>query len=97
MILMKMINDLWKWLIPLALLSIPQCRQYLQIKVKDYRLPILFCLLYIGMLLVIYLGTPHDLKWHLSTSVGRTITPITLVIFLVMIDWLDNSPHLNKK
>lgn len=97
MILMKMISDLWKWLIPLALLSIPQCRQYLQIKVKDYRLPILFCLLYTGMLFVIYLGTPHDLKWHLSTSVGRAITPITLVIFLVMIDWLDNSPHLNKK
>lgn len=90
----KTLSDLWKWLIPFALLLLPKYRHQLQININKFRLPLFFCLIYLVVLITIYLGTPHDLKWHLSTSVGRAITPITLIIFLIMIDWLDKSPYL---
>lgn len=97
MIFSKMFNDLWKWLIPLTLILIPKYRESFQINLKNYLLPLLFCLLYVGTLMAVYLGTPFDLQWHLATSTGRAITPITLILFLVIIDWLDNAPNLIQK
>ncbi len=96
LIFFKILGDLYKWLIPLVLLLHPKCRYQLQINLNKYGLPLFFCLTYIAVLITIYLGTPHELKWHLSTSVGRAITPITLIISLIMIDWLDNSPYSSK-
>jgi hypothetical protein len=41
---------------------------------------ILVCFLYYGILFIIYLSTPYDLYWHLTTSAYRTMMPIGLII-----------------
>jgi len=44
-------------------------------------LPALFVTSYIVILFLIYLSTPNDLEWHLSTSVKRVLLPINVVLF----------------
>jgi len=35
----------------------------------------------LGMVLV-YLATPHDLQWHLGTSISRTMLPVSGGLFV---------------
>ncbi len=46
-------------------------------------------LAYAAVLHLVYLGTPHDLSWHLATSASRTVVPVMLLLMyglLVLID-----------
>jgi hypothetical protein len=47
---------------------------------EDMRLLTVYVFAYIGMLLIIYLGTPSNLEWHLGTSFKRAILPINVTI-----------------
>lgn len=49
--------------------------------VKHFSLSIYFIISYSAVLFFIYLSTPHDLNWHLVTSVKRALLPILLVMF----------------
>ena len=49
--------------------------------IKHFRLPIYFVITYVSILFFIYLSTPHDLNWHLFTSVKRALLPVLLVMF----------------
>jgi len=49
--------------------------------IKHFRLAIYFVLSYIVVLFFLYLSTPHDLNWHLFTSIKRALLPILLVMF----------------
>lgn len=35
---------------------------------------------YVGVLYFVYMSTPHDVKWHLQTSVDRTVMPISMIL-----------------
>ncbi len=52
-------------------------------------------LAYAGVLYAVYLGTPHDLDWHLATSVKRTVLPVFLLLtyaLLVLVDrWKEGE------
>jgi hypothetical protein len=39
-----------------------------------------FVVTYGGILFLVYLATPHDLGWHLSTSAGRTLIPLNVIM-----------------
>lgn len=45
---------------------------------------------------VIYLLTPHDLEWHLRTSVGRTMLPVIGCVFIACYIILDSLEKQNK-
>jgi hypothetical protein len=57
-------------------------------RVFRVRIPLTVCLpvaaatLYLLGIVLVYLGTPYELSWHLNTSAGRTVLPI-LVTFSV--------------
>ena len=55
------------------------------VKLSKMYIPIIFLALYTGFLLVIYLITPHDLAWHLWSSIDRTLMPVNLLIFCIAI------------
>ncbi len=52
---------------------------------------------YAGVLYTVYLGTPHDLEWHLATSARRTALPVQLLLMyavLVLADqWRQAVPR----
>jgi hypothetical protein len=45
-----------------------------------YWYPCLAACLYFGVLAAVYLSTPNDLAWHLTTSVDRTLLPINVLV-----------------
>lgn len=51
----------------------------------DMRLLIAFIFIYMGILFIIYLGTPSNLEWHLGTSFKRAILPINVTILGVIL------------
>jgi hypothetical protein len=46
-------------------------------------------LAYAGVLYAVYLGTPHDLDWHLATSVKRTVLPVFLLLTYALLVLMD--------
>lgn len=44
---------------------------------------------YAGVLYAVYLGTPHDLEWHLATSVKRTALPVFLLLTYALLVTVD--------
>lgn len=53
-------------------------------------------LVYAGVLYAVYLGTPHDLEWHLATSVKRVVLPVFLLLMyalLVVVDRWRSAPE----
>lgn len=46
---------------------------------------------------VVYLTTPHDLKWHLSTSIGRLFSHILPLVFLLFFIWIKSPQELASK
>jgi hypothetical protein len=47
---------------------------------------VLFCLFYISFLITAYVTTPHDIIWHIKTSLKRTIMPVSLLSFLALLN-----------
>lgn len=55
-------------------------------KIEKITLVFLFFILaYITAIFIIYLLSPHDLNWHLNTSIGRTMLPIKVSILSMLI------------
>lgn len=46
-------------------------------------------LVYTGVLYAVYLGTPHDLEWHLATSAKRTVLPVFLLLAYALLVTVD--------
>jgi hypothetical protein len=46
---------------------------------------------------IVYLTTPHDLKWHLITSVGRLYSHILPLAFLLFFVWINSPQELVAK
>ncbi len=44
---------------------------------------------YAGVLYAVYLGSPHDLDWHLSASVRRTVLPVNLLLMYALLVVID--------
>ncbi|HBZ46332.1 MAG TPA: hypothetical protein DEO93_03285, partial [Stenotrophomonas sp.] len=44
---------------------------------------------YAGVLYAVYLGTPHDLDWHLATSARRTALPVQLLLMYAVLVLAD--------
>ena len=55
------------------------------------------CLLYYCALFIIYLSTPYDLYWHLTTSAYRTMMPIGLIIAFYSIFDPEKKNYLFKR
>jgi hypothetical protein len=51
-----------------------------KVYIRDFLLPIYFVVGYTAIIFFIYLSTPHDLNWHLYTSIKRVLMPILLVM-----------------
>jgi hypothetical protein len=49
------------------------------------KLPFIFIGFYLIVLFFVYALTPHDLKWHLATSVGRTLMPVNVILLTISI------------
>jgi len=45
--------------------------------------------LYLAGIVAVYLGTPHELAWHLETSAGRTVLPIFAIFSVAAFQLLD--------
>ena len=57
-------------------------------------IPAIFLILYTGFLLAVYLITPHDLKYHLWSSIDRTLMPVNLLMFCIGILIFKKHRHL---
>lgn len=44
---------------------------------------------YACVLYAVYLGTPHDLEWHLATSARRTVLPVLLLLMYALLVLVD--------
>jgi len=51
--------------------------------------PIIFLALYVGLLFTIYIITPHDLRWHLSSSANRTLMPVNIGLMFFALKAFD--------
>lgn len=47
------------------------------------------CVAYIVILFLVYLSTPNDLAWHLSTSADRTMIPLSLLAAFIVLAGTD--------
>lgn len=64
----------------------------IELKKKVYLLyMIIFCISYYLLLFFIYLSTPNDLIWHLSTSAYRVVMPIGMMLVFYSIINLNNN------
>lgn len=58
-------------------------------QLQDYNMTLCFVIAYTGVLFLVYLSSPHDLSWHLGTSVDRTMQPINLACFATLLNLSD--------
>ena len=63
------------------------------VKFSKIYIPAIFLILYTGFLLVVYLITPHNLTYHLWSSIDRTLMPVNLLMFCIAILFLKNRYH----
>ncbi|HDS1581886.1 hypothetical protein WG628_01255 [Stenotrophomonas maltophilia] len=75
-IVQRLLLDAWV-LVPLLVLAV-LWRPLLRIPAASAA--VLAALAYAAVLFLVYLGTPHDLDWHLRTSVDRVRMPVTLLL-----------------
>jgi hypothetical protein len=61
------------------------------------RISLLAASAYVSVLYVVYMSTPHDVKWHLQTSSSRTIMPVALILAYAAIRAVDVKLWANKK
>ena len=64
------------------------------VKFSKIYIPAIFLILYTGFLLAVYLITPHDLKYHLWSSIDRTLMPVNLLMFCIGILIFKKHRHL---
>lgn len=50
---------------------------------------VLAALAYAALLLLVYMATPHDLDWHLRTSVERVRMPVSLLLVFALLVALE--------
>ena len=60
-------------------------------KLKIFNFVLLTSFLYIGILFIVYLSTPFEINWHLSSSSTRVIKPIILLLFIFGLYGLTNK------
>jgi hypothetical protein len=72
----RLLLDVWV-LVPLLVLAV-LWRPVLRVPAASAA--VLAALAYAAVLFLVYLGTPHDLDWHLRTSVDRVRMPVTLLL-----------------
>ncbi len=84
LILKRLLLDAWV-LVPLLLLAV-FWRRTLRTPVAMTSL--LAALAYAAVLFLVYLGTPHDLDWHLRTSADRVRLPVLLLLAFAMLSVL---------
>ncbi len=72
----RLLLDVWV-LVPLLVLAV-LWRPVLRVPAASAA--VLAALAYAVVLFLVYLGTPHDLDWHLRTSVDRVRMPVTLLL-----------------
>ncbi len=70
----RLLLDVWVPLLVLAVLWRPA------LGVPTASVAVLAALAYATLLFLVYLGTPHDLDWHLRSSVDRVRMPVTLLL-----------------
>jgi len=93
-IIKALLGDLWKWLLLLGVIKIFSKTH--RIVLSEYKAAWVFCSLYYFVLLCVYLGTHHDLAWHLATSAGRVSTPIAMVLAIIFAHWFCGNPYMRK-
>ncbi|WP_295577409.1 hypothetical protein [uncultured Stenotrophomonas sp.] len=82
LIVKRLLLDTWVWLplLALAVLWRPMLRA------PAASAAVLAALAYAALLLLVYMATPHDLDWHLRTSVERVRMPVSLLlVFAVLV------------
>lgn len=57
---------------------------------------VLFCLSYVSFLFVAYLTTPHDVIWHIKSSLNRTMIPVSLISFFTVLN-VSGKIHQRSK
>ncbi|WP_447904638.1 hypothetical protein [Stenotrophomonas geniculata] len=72
----RLLLDVWV-LVPLLVLAV-LWRPVLRVPAAS--VAVLAALAYATLLFLVYLGTPHDLDWHLRSSVDRVRMPVTLLL-----------------
>ncbi|HEL4182928.1 TPA: hypothetical protein ACXJTM_002709 [Stenotrophomonas maltophilia] len=72
----RLLLDIWV-LVPLLVLAV-LWRPVLRVPAASAA--VLTALAYTAVLFLVYLGTPHDLDWHLRTSADRVRMPVTLLL-----------------
>lgn len=80
LILKNIIKQLWVFL----LISLGFLMNYKKIE-KITLVFLFFILAYLGAIFIIYMLSPHDLNWHLHTSIKRTMLPIKVCILAMLI------------
>ncbi|MHC1654821.1 hypothetical protein ACODUL_16225 [Stenotrophomonas maltophilia] len=82
LIIKRLLLDTWV-LLPLLALAV-LWRPMLRAPVASTA--VLAALAYAALLLLVYMATPHDLDWHLRTSVERVRMPVSLLlVFAVLV------------
>ena len=66
-------------------------------QLRSWITPIFFVLSYSAAMLVVYLITALDLKFHLDHSVDRTFLIVNLGIFLMLVKFYDNRAEIEMK
>lgn len=80
LILKNIIKQLWIFL----LISLGFLMNYKKIE-KITLVFLFFILAYVGAIFIIYMLSPHDLNWHLHTSIKRTMLPIKVCILAMLV------------
>lgn len=90
-----LMHDLWRWIFVLVFVKITakRCPFFF----SNYKFAITICTVYFFLLLVIYMGTPNDLNWHLNTSAGRVVTPIAMTFAFMLVHWFCGNPYLRRR
>lgn len=71
--------------------------QFNQATIKAASFLLCFGLLYSFSLFFVYLGTPHDLLWHLATSAERTTQPVFLTFMACLLVLFTEIASTNSK
>lgn len=90
-ILKRLMLDAWV-LAPLLLMAVFWRRT---LRAPAATIALLAALAYAIVLYMVYMGTPHDLDWHLRTSIERTRLPVLLLLAYAAISILAGTPRRN--
>lgn len=60
------------------------------LKMTSVQVALLAASAYCAVLYVVYLSTPHDVRWHLQTSSSRTVMPLAMMIVYAALAAIDS-------